>query len=219
MATEERELLAAIASAPLDDRPRLVYADWLLERGDPRGELIQVQVALAREASGELAVRLRARERELVEMHHEAWLGTPFHPDIDWLFDRGFPTGLFGHAGMFIDETDAGSFACHRYLPDGRAVSVSVGERPRPDVLRSVAKWFHADYSDGGRYQTTFAPGEPPRLRFSSTSSYGTVDYDGRVRGDVIEHSWHSHINGADGNRALRLVRVEGGDSRLPQRR
>ena len=36
----EAELLAAIHADPRDDAPRLVYADWLLERGDVRGELI-----------------------------------------------------------------------------------------------------------------------------------------------------------------------------------
>ena len=38
MATES-ELLAAVAASP-DDATRLVYADWLLARGDARGELI-----------------------------------------------------------------------------------------------------------------------------------------------------------------------------------
>ena len=42
----EREHLEAILSAPDDDAPRLVYADWLLSQGDPRssmlGELIQL---------------------------------------------------------------------------------------------------------------------------------------------------------------------------------
>lgn len=48
-----------------------VYADWLVERGDPRGELIHVQ--LARElapADRELV----ARERELIESHETTWL-------------------------------------------------------------------------------------------------------------------------------------------------
>lgn len=40
--------LAAVVAAPADDLPRLVYADWLDERGDPRGEFIRVQVELAR---------------------------------------------------------------------------------------------------------------------------------------------------------------------------
>jgi uncharacterized protein (TIGR02996 family) len=32
------ELLAAVLASPDDDAPRLVYADWLHERDDPRGE-------------------------------------------------------------------------------------------------------------------------------------------------------------------------------------
>ena len=59
------ELEAEIArAAPDDTAPYLVYADWLIEKGDPRGELI---VAAVR---GE-----RDREQELHEAHDAAWLG------------------------------------------------------------------------------------------------------------------------------------------------
>ena len=44
----ERGLRTAIFANPDDDAPRLVYADWLLERGDPRGEFIQIQCKLGR---------------------------------------------------------------------------------------------------------------------------------------------------------------------------
>ena len=37
------ELLAQIIASPDNDGPRLVFADWLDQRGDPRGELIHVQ--------------------------------------------------------------------------------------------------------------------------------------------------------------------------------
>jgi uncharacterized protein (TIGR02996 family) len=63
------DLLAAIRAAPDDDAPRAVYADWLLERGDPLGELIAIQ--LARHASGgrpsraETALLVRLRRRVL----------------------------------------------------------------------------------------------------------------------------------------------------------
>jgi uncharacterized protein (TIGR02996 family) len=36
----EADLLATIAADPDDEAPRLVYADWLIARGDRRGELI-----------------------------------------------------------------------------------------------------------------------------------------------------------------------------------
>jgi uncharacterized protein (TIGR02996 family) len=43
-----RRFVRAIREEPDDDGPRLVYADWLQERGDPRGEAIVQQCELAR---------------------------------------------------------------------------------------------------------------------------------------------------------------------------
>jgi uncharacterized protein (TIGR02996 family) len=42
----EARFLAAIAADPSDDEARLVYADWLIERGDPRGEYLRVEIAV-----------------------------------------------------------------------------------------------------------------------------------------------------------------------------
>lgn len=45
--TDEEALLAAIAAAPLDDAPRLVYADWLQERGEEaKAEYVRTVVKL-----------------------------------------------------------------------------------------------------------------------------------------------------------------------------
>ncbi|MCA9671558.1 MAG: TIGR02996 domain-containing protein [Myxococcales bacterium] len=41
---QERELLAAVRADPDSDAPRAIYADWLSERGDPRGELVVKQL-------------------------------------------------------------------------------------------------------------------------------------------------------------------------------
>jgi len=47
--TERDALLAAILSSPVDDTPRLIYADWLEERGEvDYAEFIRCQVQLAR---------------------------------------------------------------------------------------------------------------------------------------------------------------------------
>jgi uncharacterized protein (TIGR02996 family) len=59
------DLLEAIAAAPDDDAPRLVYADWLIERGDPLGELIALQCRLASRPSPEIAARVEQRRRDL----------------------------------------------------------------------------------------------------------------------------------------------------------
>jgi uncharacterized protein (TIGR02996 family) len=46
---EQDALLAAVLDAPDDDAPRLVYADWLEEHGQPeRAEFIRAQVERAR---------------------------------------------------------------------------------------------------------------------------------------------------------------------------
>jgi len=62
-AVVELELLAAIADSP-DDAPRRVYADFLLERGDPRGELIHLQCDKPRSR----------RVRELLAVYGDTWL-------------------------------------------------------------------------------------------------------------------------------------------------
>ena len=50
-----------------DDAARLVYADWLLEQGDPRGELIRLQCELAGCALRDpRRPAIRGRERELL---------------------------------------------------------------------------------------------------------------------------------------------------------
>jgi uncharacterized protein (TIGR02996 family) len=70
----EHELLEAIAAAPGDLAPRLVYGDLLLSRGDPRGELVQIQCRLAGpETSPAERARLRAAEAALLASHAAAW--------------------------------------------------------------------------------------------------------------------------------------------------
>src|SRR5262249_46940199 len=46
--TDADAFLRAIIENPNDDGPRLVYADWLEESGNPRGEFIRVQCEKAR---------------------------------------------------------------------------------------------------------------------------------------------------------------------------
>ena len=82
-ALEVRRRFERVFAQPDDDGERSVLGDWLIERGDPRGELIALQ----------LAPRTRARlfrERALLERHGRKWyaeLATAIH----WpKFERGF---------------------------------------------------------------------------------------------------------------------------------
>lgn len=50
---EREEFLEAIRRRPEDDAPRLLFADWLEERGDALGEFIRVECALAAMPAGD----------------------------------------------------------------------------------------------------------------------------------------------------------------------
>lgn len=45
---EDEAFLAVVRAHPADDMPRLVYADWLDERGDPRGDFLRLESQLRR---------------------------------------------------------------------------------------------------------------------------------------------------------------------------
>lgn len=66
--------LATILDAPHEDAPRLVYADWLEERGDPRSEFIRIQCRLASLDPAHADVdRLLDRENQLLLAHGDDW--------------------------------------------------------------------------------------------------------------------------------------------------
>ncbi|MBO0697719.1 MAG: TIGR02996 domain-containing protein [Zavarzinella sp.] len=61
---EEAAFLRAIHASPADAAPRLVYADWLDERNDPRGAAIRL-VERLRTMSPEAAARERGEHNEV----------------------------------------------------------------------------------------------------------------------------------------------------------
>lgn len=69
----EGELIAAIRRAPADDdSPYLVYADWLLDRGDEHGEYIHLACGFER---GALSPAQADRHKALMERYNWEWLG------------------------------------------------------------------------------------------------------------------------------------------------
>lgn len=84
-------LLDAIRMAPDDDGPRQVYADWLMEQGDPRGEFIAVQCELTRPGLEQARrLELEARQVSLLSQHGATWLGPLAADAITASFARGF---------------------------------------------------------------------------------------------------------------------------------
>jgi uncharacterized protein (TIGR02996 family) len=76
----EDAFLADIVEHPSEDAPRLVYADWLDERGRPgdadRAEFIRLQCELVRLPDIDpRKVPLSERGRQLLAAHESAWVG------------------------------------------------------------------------------------------------------------------------------------------------
>jgi uncharacterized protein (TIGR02996 family) len=117
----EATLLEAIYAAPHDDAPRLVYADFLQEKGDARGEFIALQFARLRASPTAKAL---AREKSLLVRHRRKWTGKLWeavYQSHELRFARGFvddvrlnfrgrdPRRLAGHPGWSTLRTLRGS--------------------------------------------------------------------------------------------------------------
>jgi uncharacterized protein (TIGR02996 family) len=102
---DERAFLAAIRADLDDDTPRLIFADWLEERGDPRAEFIRVQCELARTPEEDPAwAALDQREEALLKQYKGKWMAALPRPctihygaTVAWgegtnAFQRGFVT-------------------------------------------------------------------------------------------------------------------------------
>jgi uncharacterized protein (TIGR02996 family) len=82
--------LAAIAEDPDEAAARLVFADWLDERGDPRGEMLRLawEVSTLSPAEPRRKV-LDARLAAWWQAHRVAWLGDQEEGGVEVLFERG----------------------------------------------------------------------------------------------------------------------------------
>ena len=109
---DEREFFDRIRDEPFDDAPRLIFADWLDENGEPeRAEFIRVQCAIHRLPSSDpLQSELQEREGELANLHAARWQSplTPYVIDSDFrrgVIDRvSVDTKSFLHDGAEIFE-------------------------------------------------------------------------------------------------------------------
>jgi uncharacterized protein (TIGR02996 family) len=97
----------AIIDNPADAFVRLVFADWLDDRGDPRGEFIRVQIELSGDPNRGRRDELEARERDLLYHHRADWLsvlGENWHGDA--VFERGFVVQVTVGAREFIRHAE-----------------------------------------------------------------------------------------------------------------
>lgn len=161
--SDEAALLAAILAHPDEDTPRLMYADWLDEHGQPeRAEFIRIQ---CRPDADEAAEQ---RVAELEERNRAKWLaGLPHFHSARWRFRRGFPEHLDAACGHLLSWRRGGDYflehndACAR-VPWLRSLSLQdMSNRHMQDFanrswnLRWVELEIHGPIAVRGWFDTT----------------------------------------------------------------
>jgi uncharacterized protein (TIGR02996 family) len=134
----QQSLEEALVESPDDLAAHSAYADYLSEQGDPRGELIQVQLAL--EDAGRPAkerTELQKREAELLKLHAREWLG-----------DLGrFLVGAWSGADKpYHYQFRRGWLDLVRMLPFPDAVVAAVARSPQARLLRRLEVVYDMRY-------------------------------------------------------------------------
>src|SRR5262245_56576550 len=105
---DDDAFLSAILDDPESDAPRLVYADWLDERGESdRAEFVRVQCALAKiDEADDRWPELRLRERQLLGRRAREWSRPLRTFSNTFTFRRGFADRATLNANGFLNRAD-----------------------------------------------------------------------------------------------------------------
>lgn len=112
MTTDERAFLDAILNQPGDDTPRLVFADWLDERGqgdDPaRAALIRSQCRLETLPEGKERKAAEKEIKALLKAHAKRWTAPLRGAALgeNWTFRRGFIDGCSISPTSFVKNAE-----------------------------------------------------------------------------------------------------------------
>ena len=110
---EEQSFLTAILASPDDDTPRLIFADWLDERGTDddraRAALIRAQCRLEYLPSGRERRKLEGEAKAILRANAKRWTQELRHefPGDEWQFRRGFLDGVQMSATLFVEKGKA----------------------------------------------------------------------------------------------------------------
>jgi uncharacterized protein (TIGR02996 family) len=110
--SQEQAFVRAVLDDPEDDVVRLVYADWLEERGDPRGEFIRVQMALpTMRWDDPRKQEVYDRQQQLLADNQLIWLRAALlagavRDAAQFDFRRGFACSVSLDAADFVRHAD-----------------------------------------------------------------------------------------------------------------
>jgi uncharacterized protein (TIGR02996 family) len=207
--TEHEAFLQAIIAEPDEDAPRLIYADWLEEHGDPRGEFIRVQCALARPGRKTRWADLKAREQTLLAEYRKEWI-KPLRGIWKMLrFRRGFVEGMTLTVQKFLERSER----LFRLAPvrDVRLIEIDHFMVPALAACPHLAFLRGLSLSLGGLTDHTFptlaaSPHLARLTAFNFSSNY--LGPDG-IRA-LVKSRWLSGLTALDvGNSALEAAGVE----------
>jgi len=185
--SDESALLAAILAHPDEDTPRLMYADWLQENGQPeRAEFIRLQIELTREYT----VEGDNRQFDIQERNRVAWAP---HLPLDhsdrwaWYFTRGMPEELRCEAAAYFEhhrKLTAGSHIRELTLIDASVTHlVGLAEIGWPASVISLglqecskANRFGLDYDCTNGIVSLVSSGRMCQLRSLRFQMYGISD-------------------------------------------
>jgi uncharacterized protein (TIGR02996 family) len=134
----QQALEAALVENSDDVAAYSAYADYLMEQGDPRGEFIQVQLAL--EDPGRPTperARLRDRENELLKQHAREWLGD---------LGRFLVGNWSGPDKPFHYQFHRGWLDLVRVLPSPDVILAALGRSPEVRLLRQLEVIYDMAY-------------------------------------------------------------------------
>jgi len=147
------ELEAEILAAPDDSERWLVYGDWLQSAGDPRGELIALDHAIA---SGNAPANAPAARQELLARHADFLLPPALQDQMERLpVNASWRLGFLDALRLAGTDDGAGSF---------EASVLEILRHPSARFLRELVIGSTEDHDYGGVVRQ-IAAAPPPLLR------------------------------------------------------
>ncbi len=191
--TDADPFIKAVLDCPDDDAPRLVYADWLDERGDHvfcDGSLIVCDSCKRWKV-------LKKRERRILKDYDQPWLATRVNWFDSWTWKRGFVCRVKTTMDRWLQY---GPQIVRQYPLEGVEVS---DKWPEPYLVRAEDE---PDTSDGYYWQTLdYATADRPFLlksqilHFLASNRRGSRSTRAREIVGYIhnEHVWYPSAQGA----------------------
>jgi uncharacterized protein (TIGR02996 family) len=163
LASEEDAFQKALVANPDDLAGWCAYADYLVEKGDPRGEFMQTQIALEDENRPKKErTALKKKEQELLAKHEKDWLGglapyvfkaTKTEEDEEEDYDDYAPKIEYVWRCGFLSQLTVGR------------LTMAVAQLLASDPVTRFVRELHIHKVFNGHY-VTYAPKQPkPRVK------------------------------------------------------